>query len=203
MVYFKRCIIEYLSKLVFILLLTGCSSDNLKTHLGNLQEKNNEIDIEGWEVVQKTETGIDIFFYSLKKQIGDTTYSLSFDYFKQNEDWDYKLGDFIKSFNTDIFYNEMALLNRDTLYYFRYKCKTINNNPKTPLVYRNMDFITGKYYYLYRRGEFNWGQKEYFENHMDSLTKIRGNNLHELHDLRLEKNDTISFPEESLFPVLL
>ena len=201
MVYMKRCIIEYLSKLVFILLLTGCSSNILNTHLENLQEKNNQINLEGWEVVQKTETGLDISFFSLKKQIGDTTFSLSFSYLKKNGC--YKLNDFIKSYNTDSSYNEMALSNSDTLYFF--KIRAINDNPDNPFYtkdYKDMIFITGKYYYMYKRGELNWGQNEYFENHMDSLIKIKGNNLHELPDLRLKKNDTISLPEESLFPVL-
>lgn len=192
----NRCIIEYLSKLVFILLLTGCSSNNLKTHLENLQEKNNQIDLEGWEVVQKTETGLDISFFSLKKQIGDTTFSLSFSYLKKNGR--YKLYDFVKSYNSDSSYNEMALINSDTLYFFKYKA--INNKTDNPLHYADMNFIKGKYYYMYRRGELNGGQKEYFENHIDSLTRIKGNNLLELPDLRLEKNDTTSLPEESLYP---
>jgi len=197
----KRCIKESLSEIIiFLLVLSGCSTNILKTHLENLQKENSQINIKGWELIQKTKTEVG-HFYSLKKQIGDTTFSLSFDYFKQNEDWDYKLGDFIKSFNTDNFYNEMALLNRDTLYYFRYKCLTIDN-PETPLVYKNMDFITGKYYYMYKRGGFNWEQKEYFENNIDSLFKIKGNNLPELPDFGLQKNDTLILPEESLFPTL-
>jgi len=74
----------------------------------------------------------------------------------------------------------------------------LNKTPGIPVEFNNLKFEVGKYYYMYKRGRLNWGQKEYFENNMDSLTRIRGNDLPELPDLRLHKKDSLTLPEESI-----
>jgi hypothetical protein len=87
----------------------------------------------------------------------------------------------------------MALLNNDTLYFYKCNSASLNKAPGNPVEFNNLKFKIGKYYYMYKRGRLNWGQKEYFENNMDSLTRIRGNDLPELPDLRLSKKACKSY----------
>jgi len=201
MAYIKRCIIESLSKIVLLsfLLLNGCATNNLESYLKEIQKENIQIDIKDWDVVKNSTTDIEIY-YSLRKMIGDTTYSLSFSYFKNGSERFYKADDYIKSYTVSDSTYEMALLNNDTLYFFKCNSASLNNAPSSPVEFNNLNFEMGKYYYMYKRGRLNWGQKEYFENNMDSLTRIRGNDLPELPDLRLPKKDTQTLPEESIQP---
>ena len=196
--YLKLCTIEYFSKIfLLIILLTGCKSDdNLKNHIANLEELNNQIDSKGWKIIQNTETDYEQYFFS-KKQIRDTSYSLGFSYFKNKGNGFYHMGDYVKSYYTDNYYYEMALLNSDTLYLFNYKKNIMINKPGYSLKYKNMNFIMGKYYYMYTHGKLNWGQKEYFENFKDSLIKTTGNDLPELPDFRLQKEDTTMLTKET------
>lgn len=201
MTYIKQCIIESSSKIVLlsIFLLIGCTTNNLETHLKEIQKENSQIDVKGWDVIKNSTTDIETY-YSLQKQIGDTTYSLSFSYFKNGNDNFYKIDDYIKAYSVNDSVYEMALLNSDTLYFFKCSSASLNKAPGIPVEFNNLKFEVGKYYYMYKRGRLNWGQKEYFENNMDSLTRIRGNDLPELPDLRLHKKDTVTLPEESIQP---
>lgn len=201
MTYINQCIIESSSKFILISLffLIGCTPNNLETHLKEIRKENNQIDVKGWDVIKNSTTDIETY-YSLRKQIGDTTYSLSFSYFKNGNDKFYKMDDYIKSYCVNDSTYEMALLNSDTLYFFKCNSASLNKAPGIPVEYNNLKFEIGKYYYIYKRGSLNWGQKEHFENNMDSLTRIRGNDLPELPDLRLHKKDTLSLPEESIRP---
>lgn len=201
MTYIKQCIIESSSKIVLlsIFLLIGCATNNLETHLKEIQKENSQIEVKGWDVNKNSTTDIETY-YSLRKQIGDTTYSLSFSYFKNGNDKFYKIDDYIKSYSVNDSVYEMALLNSDTLYFFKCSSASLNKAPGIPVEFNNLKFEVGKYYYMYKRGRLNWGQKEYFENNMDSLTRIRGNDLPELPDLRLHKKDILTLPEESIQP---
>ncbi len=199
--YIKQCIIEFSSKIVLvsILLLIGCTTDNLELQLIEIQKENNQIELKGWEVIQKF-TIDQVTDYSLRKMIRDTTYSLSFSYYRNGNEKFYKVDDYIKSYIVNDSTYEMALFNNDTLYFFKCNSASLNKDHRNPVGFNNLKFEIGKYYYMYKRGRLNWGQKEYFENNLDSLTRIRGNDLPELPDLRLHKKDTLTLPEESIQP---
>lgn len=201
MTYTKRCTIESLSKIVLLsfLILNGCATSTLESYLKEIQKGNSQIDIKGWDVVKKSTTDIEIY-YSLRKKIGDTTYSLSFSYFENGNERFFTVDDYIKSYTVNDSTYEMALSNNDTLYFFKCNSAFLNNTPGSPVEFNNLNFEIGKYYYMYKRGRLNWGQKEYFENNMDSLKRITGNDLPELPDLRLLKEDTLALPEESMKP---
>lgn len=70
--------------------------------------------------------------------------------------------------------------NKDTLYHFTARRDDIPLISGRILKKENMNFIRGKYYYLYKYGRYNWKQRKYFELHQDSLIKVRGNALPEL-----------------------
>ena len=201
MTYIKRCIIESSSKIVLlsIFLLIGCTTNNLESHLKEIQKENSQIDVKGWDVIKNSTTDIETY-YSLRKQIGDTTYTLSFSYFNNGNKKFYKIDDYIKSYNVNDSTYEMALLDNDTLYFFKCNSSALNKAPGIPVEFNNLKFELGKYYYMYKRGRLNWGQKEYFENNRDSLIRIRGNDLPDIPDLRLPKKDTLILPEESIQP---
>lgn len=199
--YIKQCIIEFLSKilLVPVLLLISCNTDDLELQLLEMQKENNQIELKGWEVKQKF-TNAQVTEYSLRKMIGDTTYSFSFSFFKNGNDKLYNIDDYIKSYSVNDSTYEMALLNSDTLYFFKCSSASLNKASGIPIESNNLKFEVGKYYYMYKRGRLNWGQKQYFETNKDSLIRVRGNDLPELPDLRLYSIDTLTLPEESLQP---
>ena len=197
MKYIKRCTNVFLNKIVpFIFILVACSdSNNLKKHLEILTKKNNRIDINEWTIVQKIEID-ERLYYSLKKEKGDTTFSLGFTYFETDDS--YYIDDFIKKYYSDSTYIEMALWNNDTLYCFTYDAQRCRMGK--PMLFKKMNFVTGKYYYSYKRGKLSWEQRKYFDANRDSLIFIKGNNLPELPEMKQEENDTIPITFENRNP---
>lgn len=181
MIYTKQYTIGFLSELILItILLGGCNSDCVEHHLTSIHEINNMIPINGWKTKQKSVIGNE-YFFSLEKQVVDTTYYFNF-YFLKDEN-KYYIDDLKKSFNCDSLYHEMAIDNKDTLYHFVSKRNPDFNIPNDSMVYFDRLFITGKYYYMYKNGKLKWGQKEFFEDNKDSLVKIRGDLLPPLPNL--------------------
>jgi hypothetical protein len=195
MTYLNILKIKSFSKIVLlsIFLLHGCTSINLKSHLKELQKENSQINIKNWDVIQNYSNGVETF-YNLQKQIVDTTYFFQFSHFKDGNKNSYITDDFVKSYSVNNSYYEMSLLNNDTLYFFKCNSDSLNENSAGYHKINNLNFVIGKYYFMYRRFRLNSEQSDYFENNMDSLTKIRGNDLPKLPGL--PSNDTITILEE-------
>lgn len=172
----KRATGFFIKLIIFTLLLTSCKNEQLGVHLKHLKEQNKLIEIEGWEVTQQFQE-CKMESFSLKKEVDDTSFRLNFYCIDNFGDKTYVLGDLIKSYTNDSLYVEMSLLNRDTLYLFTYKKDDIVNEPGHSIQFKNMVFQKGKYYFMYKHGNFTMNQQEFFENNKDSLTKVRGNNL--------------------------
>ncbi len=172
----KQLTIRFLNSITLCFLLSNCYNHDLGSHLKEVNKINNQIDLQGWEVMNKYIIE-DECYYNIWKKKGDTVFSVSFTYFTNLKV--YKIDDFLKSITKDSVYTEMSLFNSDTLYYFRYINDSLSFNSPKPIDENKINFRTGKYYYLYKRGRFNWKQKDFFENHIDSLTRIRGNDLPE------------------------
>jgi hypothetical protein len=96
MAYIKQCIIEFSNQVVLLstFLLIGCNTDNLESYLKEIQKENNQIELKGWDIIKKSTTDIEIY-YNLRKQIRDTTYSLSFSYFVNGNEKFYMIDDCI------------------------------------------------------------------------------------------------------------
>lgn len=185
------------SFLLFILLI-GCKSNELKTHLLVLKKTNTYIDLDNWKLIQKIEYNSKHKDFVLEKQKKDTSFILCFSYLKEDS-ISYYIQRFIKSYSSKGFYYEMSLSENDTLYFFKFK-KT--NKMEKPGFYTDinlLDFSFGKYYYMHEHSMFNMGQDDYFQKHKDSLIKIKGNNILELPDLRLKnKRDDTIIPIENI-----
>ena len=183
--------------LLFILLI-GCKSNELKTHLLALNKINSHIDLGDWKLIQKIEYNTYNEEFVLEKLINDTSYILCFSYLKEDS-ISYYIQRFIKSYSSKGFYYEMSLSENDTLYFFKFK-KT--NKMEKPGFYTDinlLDFSFGKYYYMHEHSMLNMGQDDYFEKHKDSLIKVKGNNILELPDLRLKnKRDDTIIPIENI-----
>jgi len=175
MTYIKQYTRGFLSKfLLGIISFWGCNSDSVERHLSYIHNENDMIPLNGWETKQKSIIENE-YFFSLEKQDIDTTYYLSF-YYLNNKN-KYFIDDLIKSFNSDSLYHEMAIDQKDTLYYFVSKKEPGFNIPNDSMVFASKVFVIGKYYYLYKSGNLNWSQKEYFKDNKDSLMRIRGDLL--------------------------
>lgn len=162
--------------IILALLLTSCNRDQLDGCLMHLHEINKQIGADGWQVAQKFKVD-KVTTYSLKKEVADTSYRLSFSIIKEGAIMSYSLGDFIKSYKNDTVYVEMALLNQDTLYLFTRKNTEMAENPSGVIDLSKIEFLLGKYYYLYSHGKLSWNQQMYFEAYRDSLINVRGNRL--------------------------
>jgi hypothetical protein len=109
--------------------------------------------------------------YTLNKQIDDTTFILKFHYFKKfpkiNRDTTYYHYEIYKTFSDNKYQYKLGLLKTDTLFYY----KSPMNNLEDKI------FILGKYYYLSIAGELSTKQKIFFVENIDSLIKVRGDDL--------------------------
>jgi hypothetical protein len=107
-------------------------------------------------------------FYNYEKKQESRLYFLSFECYWNENDTVFIPKDYYVRY-TDSGFQHILLLgeNQDTL--FHYKASLFGELNKV--------FIRGKYYYQYKFGEFNTAQRVFFKNNIDSLKKIKGNNL--------------------------
>jgi len=186
----KTCIInftiKYFLKLFSFLLLLfilntqfSCKrGDNkLENHLKEIHKLNSNIIEDDWNVEKSYETNIEIF-YSLHKKVVDTTYFLSFSLFKKNNKQNikefYYVDLYLKSYCDDSLYYELAQNIKDTLYMFKHPC--IDGR----ICFDSLEFIMGKYYYMFRYNKFSGKQLRYYKLFKDSLNEIRGTDLPDL-----------------------
>lgn len=170
--------------IVSLIVLCSCQSKDLEKHLVEVNKVNSCIDCKmDWEVVQHYKLNTvhlpySEIYYGLECSQNDTLYMFSFTFFeKENNLGFYHVSDLILSCFLEDEYIEMSILNEDTLYYFTTTDIEAAKDPSRPISLDNMEFVVGKYYYLYDRGFMNAKQREYFENNRDSLVCLRGDNL--------------------------
>jgi len=173
-----------------LLLFVGCSYPT--KHLENLKKINGNIDVNGWDVSQSLNMGAEDFF-SLNKICGDTIFHLSFSCFKNDMGTTYYIDDFYKTYKSDGYFYQIALQNSDTLYCFRTKFDVTDNLPEIC----DIEFFTGKYYFLYKMNSLTWGQQKYFEANRDSLTQIKGDDLRPLPEICDSIESNFILPEET------
>jgi len=169
--------------LTMLLILAGCTKTNTITHQNKaldyalkyygIQDKQRWVNV--MEIVSvdsnTLHTGEEYFggFYAFKKQHNDTIYDLYFIMYVNEHDtifvpyWLYKR--FIQDGFQHIFFFDRG---GDTLYYY-----------KAELFKRLLKFfVRGEYYYKYQFYEFdNYNERIFFEQNMDSLTRVKGMNL--------------------------
>lgn len=185
---------KYISKLaVIIFVFSGCNYT--QKHLSHIKRINSSVDINGWKVYQKINMGNEDY-YHLKKMSGDTIFQLSFSYFRDSLNSAYHIDNYTKVYKDNGYFYQVALQNQDTLYSFRTNVDI--RNEQTDL--ENMEFSTGKYFFMYKMGKLNWGQRQFFENNRDSLIRVKGNCLPMLKEFSSQGNDTFVLPEETAKP---
>lgn len=169
----KSALFGYLIILLFIFGLFGCNKMNqqLGEHLSDLNEKESckiETSLNRWHIKhfyedQKLEE------YRLYRKNADTIIEISFIFNKNSNKYEnIDLNKFFYSKDDSFYYS--IHLNCDTLYIYRQR--SLSSSGK--------EFLIGKYYYLYKFNHLNSGQKVYFEEHMDSLINVKGNDLPKL-----------------------
>lgn len=173
MIYMSRCTIGFM--VVVFISSFGCRSDErIECHLQTLNEINSNISTGQWRIfdgfVDEQEE-----HFELERQKADTSYFLAFSYFPPSEK--YIIDGFSQSFIVDGHYHELSIYNNDTMYHF---FSTIDHDKSRSFSFEDRCFIVGKYYFLYQDGWLSEQQKEYFEQHKDSLTKVRGNEIADL-----------------------
>lgn len=168
-----------------VLLFCGCKITKLRRHLEKIHSIDESIDTRGWSIRHYSKFE-DAELYNLVKRVDDTTFRFEFWYYDSNSTWysrtrqHYQIDEYYITYLKNQLYNETLLLKGDTMY--SYSCDTSDYK----LVYddiSNLDFEVGKYYFLSKFCHISYGQREYFNQHMDSLVRIRGNNLPELPEL--------------------
>lgn len=183
---------KYLSKIIVIsFLVVSCNYPT--KHLKKLNEMDKGIEIHGWSVLQVTDFGNETF-YSLMKNDEDTVLQLSFSFFSDSLYGVYYVDNFSKIYTENEYFYQIALQDQDTLYAFRTK----SNIMKKPTTLDKMEFSTGKYFFMYKMGKLNLGQRKFFENNKDSLTQVKGNTLPILKENIDFLNDTFEIPEETI-----
>ncbi|MBU1370140.1 MAG: hypothetical protein KJ578_12640 [Bacteroidetes bacterium] len=122
------------------------------------------------EIENAFQTGKSYFggYYAFKKSINDTIYSLYFEYYFNDTDTIFVPFWLYKRFIQDDFQHVLSFgEGGDTLYY--YKAELFGRLKKF--------FISGEYYYQYEFNELKIHERDYFEKHKDSLTRVKGSNL--------------------------
>jgi len=169
--------------LLLLILLVGCTDQNydrtpdivLDYALNYYQIE----DVKSWENVMEIVgvdtntlfTGDEYFggYYAYKKQINDTIFDLYFIMYVNETDTIFAPYWLYKRFIQDGFQHILSFdKGGDTLYYY-----------KAELFKRLLKFfVRGEYYYKYQFYEFdNYNERIFFEQNIDSLTRIKGMNL--------------------------
>lgn len=181
---------RYIGSLILVLFfLAGCNHPT--KHLEHINKINGSIDVEGWEVCQSLNMG-DEEFFSLKKRCCDTIFHLSFSRIVDNTISTYYIDNFYKVFKADDYYHQIALQNLDTLYSFRTRYDLSKNLPEI----KNMEFSTGKYFFLYKMNKLTWEQRKFFEANKDSLIQVKGDHLPPLPEIDDSIDNDFILPEE-------
>lgn len=148
--------------------------DNIDHHIQEIHKLNKSIPLKGWEEEFIKEESPVFKNYLLFNVIDDTIFNIDFDVFfdLQSQKYEYRILKFWKRFNDDS-YEYHLLMNIDTLYFY---ITPINKSEEKY-------FFQGKYYYMYsspREYKFKECQYKYFIENMDSLIKVKGNDLPDL-----------------------
>jgi len=113
--------------------------------------------------------------YNLKRVYGDTTYFMGI--FKLKPNLQYKIDScilelaYFKKNYSDKEYCYHLEMAKDTIYFY-----------KSPINHEDsLIFIVGKYYYQWSNGLLDGEGMHYFLENMDSLKRVRGNDLPDLH----------------------
>jgi len=164
---------------IIIIFFCGCNrckpKDKLYTPLLNMAKAvNKNIPDVNWEVLQSYSTDIEDYI-ALSYNQHDTSFFLRL--YKSNLSDTLSLRKFYLIFEKSYSINDTVyklIMDTDTLCYYKY--------PAFDSIQKS--FFVGKYYFQYsdpyEMERFKLGQHSFFQNHLDSLVKIRGNDLPEL-----------------------
>lgn len=137
----------------------------------NLTDYNFKIDERG---TYRTGNGSNIFLRAVDKDTFITLEYLKSDNIPYPPDFN-KVFQLKKQNDTLALYRLISFDKADTLYDY-----TITSKKGNYFDFQKMVFKKGKYYFMYKMNKLNLVQQEFYEEHKDSLDKIRGNNLPEL-----------------------
>jgi len=140
---------------------------NVKDDLSKMSELfSYSIEKTGWNI--KFYSGDEEYKYvKLSKESADTSKILN--YFYYEDPGIYQVDYYQINYKEGAFEHHIRIEN-DTLYHY----KASIGNPKDKV------FLVGQYYYLYSNNLLSPKQEQFFEQHKDSLIKVRGNNLSDL-----------------------
>lgn len=140
---------------------------HVKADLSKINELfNHSIKETGWQI-DLYSADEEYKYVNLSKELADTSKILN--YFYYEEPGIYQIDCYQINYEEGEFEHQVRI-EKDTLYH--YKVPIDKPNDKI--------FLVGQYYYLYSNNLLNPKQKQYFEEHKDSLIKVRGNNLPDL-----------------------
>ena len=153
--------------------VTSESGVSLNDHLIELGKFNGCIKDDGWKVLRRSENDTGIAF-DLNREKKDTTERLIFHYYLDSSNY------FLQSYSQIVLHDDITYtleMDVDTLFY--YKSSTDDNEER--------EFIVGEYNYRFMRNKLNSGQRRYYYIHRDSLSKVRGDGLKPLSELKEQK----------------
>ena len=162
-----------------------CTSiGKLNSHLIELNKINSHISLSGWSLVQEFKWDFE-YHYNLKRQGGNISQWLNFMHVVSPDTNYYHIFRCFEYYTIDDCFYQTSFINCDTLYSFIYKNPPENFCPGGYVHPDSLDYIVGKYYYMYKYGFLSIQQIEYFKENRDSLIRIRGNDLPELPEINL------------------
>lgn len=165
-----------------MLTLVSCMNreQKLEMHFNNLHSINTNLSTTGWEIYNPT-----LWLYEkegciqAKKEITDTTMYLNLYYTKKKDKYEY-IGKITKTFLVDsVCYRLNMTIFGDTSYFYKYSANKIMCNDFRYLSLDEIEFIVGEYLYILMHEDYNLPEEQryfLFEN-IDSLRKVRGDNL--------------------------
>ncbi|AHM62931.1 hypothetical protein D770_23430 [Flammeovirgaceae bacterium 311] len=158
--------------LLFAVLVTFLFGCNSKVQ-GLINRINNNVDKDGWKYVGPLYKGNEYDYHQLMKEDGDT---IKYLHLYHNPKVDTILYRYVRTYTDS---THMYLIGSDNDAFYIYREPNEGD--------RELEFITGKYFYLYSTSRLTEGQSCYYKMYADSLKTIKGNDLPPLPEISCRK----------------
>ena len=160
---------------IILLFISSCkNNESYEVYMSNIRQVNPQIKEGEWKVDYHYDLNGEENYHQYLIQ-GDTVFKLDlFIYSKEHmKMFNFRnkyFFSYTKEYNNDDYKYILYMVYSDTMYFYR---TPINNNEEKY-------FYTGKYYYLDENIKLTLCQREYYLKHVDSLVKVKGNDVPDL-----------------------
>jgi len=172
---------KYRNLTIFLLLgvLFSCGQQKIVTKsISKIYQENSLVTIKSWEIAWE-EIYDGSGTYDLVSHDSDTIFFLDFDYLIIPKDsvivTEYT---FMKAYFDNDAYNVINLTSIDTSFYYLLNKSAVTNLSQAKYRITDFDdinFVKGKFEYMYYYRLFNSNEESYYKLHRDSLMQLRGN----------------------------